>query len=568
MRRKHIIPFLILIVLGFWGIRQVFGGTFYSSHDGYTHVARIFQYDKAFSDGQFPPRWAGTLNNGAGSPIFVFSYPLPYIMGTLLHMGGFDYTEAFQILVAGSLVVSAIAFFLFLNELFDVVPSLVGGLFYMIAPYRFLNIYVRGSLSESVGYLLVPLVFLTLVRLIKQRTPQRFMLFSMSISLLLLSQYLVAVLFLPIIASFVLVLFFQTKKREILYDFGLAMIFGFGIASFSYFPVVFERSHLRFTELMSYYQNHFVHFYQLVRSPWGYGFSLPGTGDAMSFQIGLAHIAVVLLSLVLVFIFYFKKWKIPRYVRELLCIGYIFFAISIVLMIDTTFTKWLWQTVPVLTIIDIPWRFLGITVFSASLIGVCAAALLTQLRGGIFIIFALCVLLVYANRNHIRVNQYIEYSDSEFIQYRGNATWINEYTPIWRNETTIPELKTRFSISDAQTQVRELVSDSNDYELQVESTAGGILRLNILYFPGWEIAVDGAKKQIGGKEVFITKGNELVDESYDASGFIGVEIDSGTHTVAAHFGETPIRRVGDLVSILSLVALPMAAYTIVRKTRS
>ena len=41
------------------------------------------------------------------------------------------------------------------------------------------------------------------------------------------------------------------------------------------------------------YSNHFVYLHQLFYSPWGYGFSVPGPNDGMSFALGWSHLLLV-----------------------------------------------------------------------------------------------------------------------------------------------------------------------------------------------------------------------------------------------------------------------------------
>ncbi len=57
------------------------------------------------------------------------------------------------------------------------------------------------------------------------------------------------------------------------------------------------------------------------------------------------------------------------------------------------------------------------------------------------------------------------------------------------------------------------------------------------YFPGWAATLDGAPVSV---------------EAYGEQGLIAVQVPPGEHIVSIHFGETPARQVGALVSLLSL----------------
>ena len=47
------------------------------------------------------------------------------------------------------------------------------------------------------------------------------------------------------------------------------------------------------------YRNHFVYPGQFVISPWGYGLSLPGAADGMSFALGPVHLIAVAAAVIL-----------------------------------------------------------------------------------------------------------------------------------------------------------------------------------------------------------------------------------------------------------------------------
>ncbi len=548
--KRLLIYFFLICVIGWWGIKALFGGTFYTSHDGYTHTARIAQYVMALQDGQLPPRWAGTLNGGFGSPIFVFSYPLPYILGAGLHFLGFSFTYSFKILVAGSFLLSGLGMFFFLKELFDKRSAFVGSIFFILAPYRFLNIYVRGSLSENIAFACIPLVFFTLVKLWKTNQFLWIIVGSLALSALLLSQNLIAAMFLPLIIAMVIFLFLHNKDLVFLKHAFFTIVLGFGIAAFAYVPIFFEKKYLRFAELITYYKGHFISAFQLVRSPWGYGFSLPGTiNDEMSFQIGLIHLLILGIGLLLLGVHLLKQKKFGMQ-TNLFIYSALFCSIAVILMIDTGFTKFLWQTIPFLKTIDLPWRFLSITVFTLSII---AAYVISHTRSKI-ILAILLVLVVYANRNHIHVNQYIHYPDEEFVYYRGTATWLNEYTPIWRNATSFNEVKTRYTVLDGNSVVTELISRSNQYTIETQATASGTVRLNILYFPGWRVYLDD-HELMEKQGFYIASGERNKPGEREETGVIDVPISQGRHVISARFNETPIRLVGNSISFLSVAII-------------
>ena len=159
------IALLILFTLSLFALKDLSKPGFYTSHDGETHTARIAQYYVALKDGQIPPRFAGSFYNGFGSPIFVYIYPVPYITGAILHGLGFSFINSFKIIMAFSFIFSQLFTYVWLYELFkDKKAALIGALCYGWVPYRFLLIYVRGSISEVLAYTFLPLVLFYLTK--------------------------------------------------------------------------------------------------------------------------------------------------------------------------------------------------------------------------------------------------------------------------------------------------------------------------------------------------------------------------------------------------------------------
>src|SRR5204863_347673 len=66
--------------------------------------------------------------------------------------------------------------------------------------------------------------------------------------------------------------------------------------------VLLQRSHVKMERLLEdylNYGNHFVYWSQLAWSKWGFGLSVAGPGDTMSFTLGIVHLALALVALVL-----------------------------------------------------------------------------------------------------------------------------------------------------------------------------------------------------------------------------------------------------------------------------
>lgn len=78
---NNILIFFLLLIFSFPAVKSLLAPGGFTSHDLTHHVIRQISMDKLLSEGQFPPRWSGELNNGYGYPVFLFNYPLPAMVG-------------------------------------------------------------------------------------------------------------------------------------------------------------------------------------------------------------------------------------------------------------------------------------------------------------------------------------------------------------------------------------------------------------------------------------------------------------------------------------------------------
>lgn len=544
-----------LLILSFPALKNLAFNGFYTSHDGENHTARIAQYYNALKDGQIPPRFAGSFYNGLGSPIFVYIYPLPYLLGSAIHFAGVSYANSLKTLMTLSFIFSGIFSYLWFKEIFKSErAAFLGALFYMWVPYRFSLIYVRASLSEALAYTFVPLAFYTLTKLSLQKNLRWTAISALSYSLILLSQNLVALIISPVLLIYSL-LISNIKSPK---TFTLPLIsFGWGllIAAITYLPSIFERKFVRFDETISNnFVSHFATLKQLIYSPWGYGFDLPGTvNDQMSLQIGLAHLLVFVLAIFSVILFLRSKTKNWRLFFLLLFFVLVFLK-SIFLTTQSQTAVLIWQKFKLAQIIDIPWRLLGLISISTAFF---AAFTQKIIKPGLLLL-ALIFLVLFLNRNHLKINLPLDRDDDFFDNYGGTATQYNEFTPKWRQTTRVPEgfdPKNKVEIVSGSGEAGNLSSSSKKISFQI-STKSDLSKVivNKFYFPGVEVKVDGARQKAFNTYVVTDTQSLAIDKDVDKSGLIMLNLSQGKHKVEVNFKETPLRNIANILSGLSLIA--------------
>lgn len=483
--------------------------------------------DRLLSEGQFPPRWSGELNNGYGYPLFLFNYPLPAMVGEIFHHLGLGFVDSVKMVFLLSMLGSVVGMYLFLRALFrgNNLGAFLGSLFYLYAPVRFSTVYVSAAVGAALGLGIVPFVFWSLYRIYQTNQLGYILIGSLSLAALILSHNVTTLIFAPAILGFSLLLIYQSEDRiKLIRNISLTIFLGLMLSAWFWLPALLEKQYTFYDLVMKrFYTNHFPAPWQLIRSPWGYGLSHPGDQeDGLSFQIGLIHLGVILLLASLL-------WFYRRY-QDFLWWGrfcLILFLLSVFLMLEVS--VWFWDRVPLLGYVQFPARFLSLAIFSAAI----ASALLVRylpFRKLVFVI--LLGLVIYANRNHWNINQVFDPGEEYYLSLKTTSTAWGEHLP---RTGKIADRKAsgKFEFISGGGQISLKENKSAKVIAAVESSTSAQLRFNQFYFPGWEIKIDG----------------KPVRSSDNLPQF---HLEKGRREVVAEFTNTPVRNMADGLSVVGV----------------
>ena len=369
--KKFIFIFFLILIALFWGIKSLLVIDYFSSHDGAFHLIRLFEFHKSVKEGKIPPRWAPGLAYGLGVPVFNFYYPLSYYLGEFLYLFFGSFSFSIRTLFVLGYFMGFFFAYLFLANFFSKIASLLGAFFYVFSPYIFLDIYVRGNLPEFLALMFLPGVFWVFEQTLRNpRKNYYWFLGSFLLAFFIMAHNIVSLLG---VAWLFLFLFFsllriKMENKKVLAEkvMGIVAIFlfGLGMAAFFWLPALGEinLTYLSRERVFSWW-NHFPTLKQLFYSPWGYGSSVIGAGDEMSFQIGIVHIFLALIAGVLFMIYVFERKINPFFYKNGLIL---FFSLSSFLLIFLMNhrSSFIWQHSPFLYRVQFPWRLLGFLMFS------------------------------------------------------------------------------------------------------------------------------------------------------------------------------------------------------------
>ncbi|MDD5074219.1 MAG: glycosyltransferase, partial [Candidatus Shapirobacteria bacterium] len=535
--RKLIPLFLVIIGLLGYAVFPLLKFEFFASHDAFFHLIRLAEFDKAIRGGQIPPRWAPGLAGGLGAPVFNYFYPLSYYLAEALHLVGFSLASSVRLLFILGLIGGFSLTFLFLKRHFAYFASLLGAFFYIFAPYTFTNIYVRGNLPEFLALMILPGIFYFGEKIIFKKHPSSTAIFFFS---LLLASFIMAhnIVSLWGVFWFSLYLLISAGKKAI--KIIGPFLLGLGLSAFFWFPALLETSlvHLS-SETVFNWWDHFPTLSQLVYSSWGYGVSLPGPGDTMSFQIGLPHLFLFLSALALVIICSVKR-RIKLFLTKPIPL-WLFIASSLgFVFLMNHRSAFLWQMVPFLSRVQFPWRFLGFLNFAIIFP-------ITFLFNGILTtkkkLWVNLVVLVFLTASFgcyysfPKVSRVLSeekiLTSSEATETTTNA---NEILPIWA-PTDYYRYDFGKALSCQDFSCQALINLEEETEIVFAK----------FYFPSWQSNVG---------QTFAQK----------ETGLTTIRLPQGKHDIKVYWQETKIQQVANITSLFSLIVVVGYGFLVKKKS--
>lgn len=524
-----------------------------SGHDALEYLPRTVEFYRALSEGQLLPRWAPDLSGGYGQPFFIFNPPLIYYAASAWHALGFSLVASLDLACLALLALAGLGMSTLAGEFFGRAGGLAAGVAYVFAPFTLVNLYVRHALADYSAMAWIPWALWGLFRWTRAGRGEgvRYLVVvAGATALLMLSSNPVALLGVPALALYGLFLSWRAHSWRALGRGAWALGLGLGLSAFFWLPALLERDWVKVYKLLGgylNYQNHFVYWQQLFASSWGYGLSLPGPQDGMSFGLGLVHLALLAASLVL--LWRWRDW--PEGSAEGRAQwGFAGVLLLLAVLLASDNTVWLWQALPLLQYIEFPWRALALTAAATAFICGLPFLALRKPSQRRWLLAAVLAGLLITGLPRARPERYEEVVDADFapevIAGMGLAvTTAREYEPVWAEtppETVAPV--DRLIVVSGQVRVLESRLSGSESSWLIEAATPAQLRVATFYYPGWQLTVDGQPR-------LLTMNNPY--------GLIDLSIGSGIHRLEMTFELTVLRQWALWLSYGALALLGLTA---------
>lgn len=499
------------------------------THDGLVHLPRIAAWFKALKDGQIPPRWAGDLNYGYGTPILNFMYPWPYFLAALFLALGTGLVWSYKLSLTLSFIASGFFMFLFAkNFLKNEKQALLVCFLYQFAPFHLADVIWRGAIGEAWTYAFMPLALLGLWQIFSGAKKRGIILTAIAVNLLILSHNSVSLSFFGVLLLFVFI-FGRNLKAYFLGFFSL--FWGLSLSAFYWLPALWEK---KFTYgdlfMKNLYLDYFPTLKQLflpnfLNKPWG-------QVGHVAVQIGFFQLVALITALILLI-----NNKLVAKEKKTIIFCLVIFGFSLFLILPISIP--LWESITLLRQFQFSWRMLSLVSLATALLGFTYLNLPKVKR-----FYWLLVLLIVVSSISFWLPQegFDKIDESYYWNFPLNTTYFGEADVIWSAGPAKEYPNNRYAVISGQGLIKEQVQKSNLHRLQVSAQTPVSIVDRTQFFPGWRVFVDG-------------KNTPVQFQDANQRGLIVFEVPKGEHQVEIAFGRTKDRIIAETITLISLVVL-------------
>lgn len=563
---------------------------------------RVQQLLAAYAGGDFPARWMPDGAYGYGLPYFTYYASFSTHVAAWFKLAGFSYALAIKLAQAAAIALGAWAVYGWIGS-FGSAPSgrvqarpLAAAIAYTFAPFHLVNVYARGdSLAELWALALAPLAFWAAERLGQRRSFGRAAALAATITLIVCTHNVSALMILPFIGVYALARTadggpqtaddaikgrastagqpssFVLRRSSLVHRLTsvvhgvspvmAALAWGVALPAFFWLPALAETGAVQLSSLTNGYFSYTGHFRSadLLQSDWIFSYS------QNPFAMGLTQTFVALAGLIA---FLSRREKLNW--RD----GFVLVGLAVTTFLITPWSEALYAHIPGLAYVQFPWRFLGPqSLFLAALAGwlwPAEAVLEPRVDGRSLSSTGFMLVLggVLAATVLIGLRpEFVPLADEEVTAARLNLfeqatsmignTANAEYLPVavvprpWTSSRLLDQSPKPVTL--AGTVSGELVSrgaSRQTWSLTAASAAS--VALPTYWWPGWTAQVDG---------------RSVPTRAADGLGFIAFDLPAGIHTVTLALTDTPLRAAANVASVLALL-LPVVVYAArVRRAR-
>jgi hypothetical protein len=505
-----------------------------SGHDFEFHMFSWMEVLAQWKQGIIYPRWASLAHWGYGEARFLFYPPASWTVGAALGAllpwklvpGAYSWL---------ALTLAGVSMYRLAREWVPAQDALFAAALYAVNPYHLLIVYWRSAFAELLAAALLPLLLLRILRL-NQPGFRPVLWLSVILAAAWLTNAPAAVMIHYSAAGLAAVLAVLERSWRPLARTALAVAVAAGLAAFYLIPAVYEGNWVNIGEVLA----------LGVRPQDNFLFTTIADPEHNRFNLLVSTIAATEIVALAAAIWFSRVWRWRQRSAWVLlsCWG------GLAALAMLSITNLLWQHLPKLRFVQLPWRFL-------LCLNAVLAILLTMAprRWSLRVpaIVALLAVLVIAGY-HIQPPWWDTAADieemSDAVTEGAGYEGTDEYVPAGADPYELNKDQPQVVASSGHPLRTETVQwGPAEKHFVIHSNTPELLILRLFNYPAWAVMVNGRRVET---------------QTTDVTGQMEIPVAAGRNDVRIHFGRTRDRTIGGLASLLS-VGLLLAAWI---KTRA
>ena len=494
-----------------------------SGHDFEFHVNSWMEVLAQWKQGIIYPRWAALAHFGYGEARFIFYPPISWLLGALLGaLLPWKLAPAAFVFVA--LTLSGCSMFLLARRYLARPDAIFAAALYAANPYYLVIVYWRSAFAELLAGALLPLLLLQILELPDTRHRA-----VIPLGLLVAAAWLInapsAVMINYSLAFLIAVVAILRRSPQVLLYGAAAAILGAGLAGFYIVPAAYEQKWVAITQVLA----------PGVRPQDNFLFTILEDTDHNRFNILVSLVAaaqiVMLAGTALLS-------RLRR--RESSQLWWTLAAWSLFCtLLMFSFTFFLWQHLPKLPFVQLPWRWLLCLNVPFALLTTMAwrrwAARAVVCAAMLFVLVIAWHRIqapwwdTSADLNEMLDNQ------QDGSGYEGT----DEYVPTGADPYEINKEARRVTFDGAgHSRIEVKQWDAESKFSIADVTSPGKLVVRLFDYPAWQVEVNG---------------HPVASETHEVTGQLMIPVEAGQNQVRITFIRTWDRSVGGIISALTAV---------------
>jgi hypothetical protein len=528
---KYIFPLPLLIVMAsaFLVIFPFFFLGNPSGHDFEFHVNSWMEVLGQWRQGILYPRWASGAQYGYGEARFIFYPPASWTLGAAL--GALLPWKAVPgAYVWLALTLSGCSMFLLARRWLDRRDAIFAAALYAANPYYIMVVYWRSAFAELLAGALLPLLLLYGLRSDEDGNKTVIPLATV-VAAAWLTNIPAAVMVNYSLVLLLVILAILKRSPRVLLRGALAVLLGAALAAFFIVPAAYEQRWVNIGEVLS----------PGVRPQDNFLFTNINDVDHNRFNFLVSLVASGQMLVLAIAAFFSRAWKSrePR-------LWWTLFGWALVAgLLNFSFTSFLWEHLPELRYLQLPWRWL-------LCLNVAFALVLTMSSRRWLARLLVCtgMLLLLALAWHRiqppwweKTEDFSQMADAQ--QSGAGYEGTDEYVPVAADPYEIKQDAPRVAFDDStaadqeqQITIQRWNTESKLFTAEVNQP--GQLLLRLFNYPAWRVRVNGRLEATSTRDV---------------TGQMLIPVQAGDNRVEITFARTWDRTAGGMISLFTALCL-------------